>query len=366
MQPTAPINDMENVICPNCGASLSYQPGTIRLICEHCGSSFDIKTETPIQEAQAEKDLAAALTGSWQTAQQEGQAYVVKCPACGAETAMEKNIFSDECAFCGSPITVAPDVRSIANPQAVLPFKLEKQAASTEFNNWLRRLWFAPSNLKKIASSDRFNGIYLPFWTYDANTESGYRGERGEHYFETVRQMVNGREENVKVMKTHWYPASGRVSRFFNDVLITASRALPDKYLNLLQPWDLPNLVPFDQRYLSGFKAEVSQVAIQDAFNEAKKVMGSVIQQDVRQNIGGDEQRVHSIQTQYSATTYKYLLLPVWLSIYRYRDKIYRFVVNARTGEVHGERPYSAIKIALAVLAALAILAFLIFFYGQT
>ena len=365
MQPSTPISDMENVICPNCGASLSYKPGTTQLVCEHCGSSFEIKAEGLVQDAQIEHDLTAALTGSWQTAQQEGQAYVVKCPACGAETAMEKNIFSDECAFCGSPITVAPEARSIANPQAVLPFKLEKQAASTEFSTWLHKLWFAPNALKKRASSDRFNGIYLPFWTYDANTESGYQGERGEHYYETVRQMVNGREENVRVMKTRWYPASGRVSRTFDDILITASSALPEKYLNLLEPWDLPNLVPFDHRYLSGFKAEVSQVPIQEGFNEAKQVMGIAIQQDVRQNIGGDEQRVHSIQTQYSATTYKYLLLPVWLSVYRYGDKIYRFVVNARTGEVHGERPYSAIKIILAILVALVVLTVLIYISGQ-
>jgi DNA-directed RNA polymerase subunit RPC12/RpoP len=364
MQPTAPVNDMENVICPNCGASLSYKPGTTQLVCEHCGSSFEIKTDQPVQDAQKENDLVAALAGAGEIAQQ-GQVYVVKCPACGAETAMEQNVFSSECAFCGSPLTVKADARAIANPQAVLPFKLEKQVATSQFNNWLKKLWFAPNDLKKRASSDRFNGIYLPFWTYDANTESGYQGERGEHYYETERRVVNGREENVRVMKTRWYFASGRVSRAFNDILITASRALPKKYLDLLDPWDLPNLAPYDQRYLSGFKAEVSQVAIKEGFDEAKQVMGAVIDQDVRRDIGGDEQRVHSVQTQYSATTYKNILLPVWLSVYRYGDKVYRFVVNARTGEVHGERPYSVIKIILAILVAIVILAILISIFGQ-
>ena len=334
---------MKSVICPNCGASLAYKPGTTSLVCEHCGSSFEIKTEVPVQDAQKENDLAIALAGSWQDAQQQGQAYVVKCPACGAETALEKNMFSAECAFCGSPITVTPDARAVANPQGVLPFKLEKQVASAEFDKWLHKLWFAPNDLKKSASSDRFNGIYLPFWTFDADTESGYQGERGEHYYVTERRVVNGREENVRVMKTRWYSVSGRVRRAFDDILITASRALPEKYLNRLEPWDLPNLVPYDNRYLGGFKAEVSQVTIQDGFEEAKQVMAAAIQQDVHRDI----------------------LLPVWLSVYRYGNKIYRFVVNARTGEVHGERPYSAIKIALAVLAALIILGLLIYFFGQ-
>jgi DNA-directed RNA polymerase subunit M/transcription elongation factor TFIIS len=365
MQPSAPVNDMENVICPNCGASLSYKPGTTRLICEHCGSSFEIKAEGPVLDPQKENDLAAALAGNGQVSQQQGQVFVVKCPACGAETAMEKNIFSSECAFCGSPITVAPDARSIANPQAVLPFALEKQAAMSEFNHWLRRLWFAPNALKKSATSERLNGIYLPFWTYDANTESAYQGERGEHYNETVRRVVNGREENVQVMKTRWFSASGHVSRAFNDVLIAASQALPKNYLDLLEPWDLSNLVAYDQRYLSGFKAEVSQVTLQEGFNAAKQVMGVAINQDACRDIGGDEQRVHSIQTQYSATTYKNILLPAWLSVYRYGDKVYRFIVNARTGEVHGERPYSVIKIILAVLAAIVILVILFNVFGQ-
>jgi DNA-directed RNA polymerase subunit M/transcription elongation factor TFIIS len=364
MEPTTPISDMKSVICPNCGASLSYKPGTTNLVCQYCNSSFEIKVDVPVEDVQKENDLVAALSSSWQAAQQQGQAYVVKCPACGAETAFEQNIFSSECAFCGSPITVAPDARSVANPQAVLPFKLERQAAATEFNKWLRKLLFAPNNLKKMATSDKFSGIYLPFWTFDAGTQSGYQGQRGEHYYVTERRVVNGKDENVQVMKTRWYFVSGQVQRDFDDILVTASRALPEKYLNRLEPWDLANLAAYDNRFLSGFKAEVSQVNIQDGFKEAKQVMASAIEQDVRRDIGGDEQRVTSIRTQYNGTTYKYILLPVWLSIYRYGSKVYRFVINARTGEVHGERPYSAIKIAIAVIAALIILVLLIHFFG--
>lgn len=366
MQPSAPVNDLNSVTCPNCGASLTYKPGTIQLLCEFCNSKFDIKTEgATARDAQQEKDLATALAGQWQAAQAQGQAYVVKCPACGAETALEQNMFSSECTFCGSPLTVPPDAKAVANPQGLLPFKLEKQAASAGFDKWLRRLWFAPNDLKKRASSDKFNGVYLPFWTFDAQTESAYRGQRGDHYTVTEKRTVNGQEETVHVTKTRWSNAWGRVRRAFNDLLVTASRALPAKYLNALEPWDLANLAPYDNRYLTGFKAEVSQVDIATGFDEAKKVMARAIEQDVRRDIGGDEQRVISIDTQYNNTTYKYILLPVWLSVYRYGDKVYRFVVNARTGEVHGERPYSAIKIALAVIAGLIVLAVLIYLFGN-
>lgn len=363
MEDQTAVHDLESVTCPNCGASLSYKPGTTKLTCEHCGSSFDITVKGTSAEAQKENDLIAALSASGR--QTQSQALVVKCPACGAESTFDKNLFSTECPFCGSPLTVQPDQKSITNPQAVLPFRMERNAAVDNFKKWLRRLWFAPNNLKKTATSDRFTGIYLPYWTFDADTQSIYRGERGDHYTETVRRVVNGREETQTVTRTRWSPASGSVQRAFDDVLITASRALPDKYLNSLEPWDIDNLTNYDNRFLSGFKAEVSQVDIKEGFDSAKNVMAGVIQGDIRRDIGGDEQRILSVSTQYSKTTYKYILLPVWLSVYRYANKIYRFAVNARTGEVLGERPYSAIKIILAVLAALIVIGLIIHFTGQ-
>jgi hypothetical protein len=316
-------------------------------------------------DAQKEQDLTAALSATMQEGHTEMQALVVKCPACGAESAMEKNVFSSACAFCGSPLTVKPDVKSIAHPQAVLPFKLEKQAAAAGFQNWLRRLWFAPNDLKKHASSDRFNGVYLPFWTFDANTASEYKGQRGDHYYENVRRVVDGKVRDERVMKTRWSFASGQVTRFFDDLLITASRVMPSKFLDALEPWDLSNLVAYDNRFLSGFTAEVCQVDIKEGFGNARKVMDAAIQQDVRKDIGGDVQRITSLHTDFSQLSYKYLLLPVWLSIFRYKDKIFHFVVNARTGEVHGERPYSVIKIILAVLAVLAVLVLLYFLFGR-
>jgi uncharacterized CHY-type Zn-finger protein len=363
MDSSSPLSDMESVTCPNCGASLSYKPGTASLVCEYCGSFFEIKTgNASPADAQKENDLSVALASGWQAAQAQTQTFVVKCPACGAQMALEKNMFSSECAFCGSPITVQPDLHAVASPQAVLPFKLDKNTATASFSTWLRKLWFAPNDLKKAASGDRFNGVYLPFWTFDADTWTAYRGERGDHYTETRR---NSKGETERVTRTRWSSVSGRVGRLFNDILVTASRALPDKYLNSLEPWDLDNLVPYDHRYLSGFKAEVSQVDIASGFEGAKNVMAFTIEQDIHRDIGGDEQRVSDMRTQYDRTTYKYILLPVWLSVFRYSDKIYRFVINARTGEVHGERPYSPIKIALAVLAALIIIVLVIYLSGQ-
>ena len=86
---------------------------------------------------------------------------------------------------------------------------------------------------------------------------------------------------------------------------------------------------------------------------------------DARRDIGGDEQRVSNVETQYSAVTFKHLLLPVYVGAYRFNDKVFQVVVNGRTGEVQGERPYSVWKILLLVLAILFVLLVLAFVFGR-
>jgi hypothetical protein len=93
--------------------------------------------------------------------------------------------------------------------------------------------------------------------------------------------------------------------------------------------------------------------------------MAAAIRDDVVRDIGGDHQRVHRVETRHEGVTFKHVLLPVWLAAYRYRDRTFRFVVNARTGEVQGERPWSWVKIALAVLAGLALLLLVISLAGR-
>jgi hypothetical protein len=177
---------------------------------------------------------------------------------------------------------------------------------------------------------------------------NGY-GERGDVKWEDTG---DGRKRKIK-----WRHKSGLVYVSFDDVLILASFSLPQKYCERLEPWDLNNLVVYTDEYLAGFRAESYQLGLPEGFEKAKGVMEKKIRGEVKRDIGGDMQRIHSMFTQYSDVTFKHILLPVWLSSYRFDSELFRFLVNARTGEVQGERPWSVIKIVLAVLAALVALA---------
>ena len=117
---------------------------------------------------------------------------------------------------------------------------------------------------------------------------------------------------------------------------------------------------------LAGFRAEAYTVELQDAYSEARQIMDRQILRDVKFDIGGDRQRIHNIDTDVKDVTFKHILLPVWLAAYKYRGETYRFVVNGRTGRVQGERPWSAIKIAIAVVLGLIVAGVAGYFIAQS
>ena len=209
-------------------------------------------------------------------------------------------------------------------------------------------------------------GIYMPYWTYDSFTITWYRGERGDDYTETEEyeeKDADGKtvKKTRQVRKTRWTHVSGTVYNNFDDILIPASQSLPYGLLEKLEPWDLHELLPWNPDYLTGFRTENYQLSVEDGFEKAKDEMYSPIINSIEDDIGGDRQRIHHRNTDYRNLTFKHILLPVWISPYRFNGDVYRTVINARTGEVQGERPYSWIKISLAILALLALIAIVVY-----
>jgi DNA-directed RNA polymerase subunit RPC12/RpoP len=341
--------------CRECGAELDFEPGSDALKCAHCGFENHVpRSEEEIRE----EDFQAALAGL-ESREVKRQCLTVRCNSCGAETSMAPHQVAGECPFCGSNIVAGAASREAILPRSLLPFKVGREEALRLFQRWLRSLWFAPGQIRLAAMSrDRLAGLYVPYWTYDCNATSFYRGERGDDYWdtETYVETENGRQvtKTRQVRKTRWRPVSGWVWNDFDDVLVLASRSLPPEQTARLEPWDLKDLVPYGDEYLSGFRAESYQVDLKDGFASARERMQEPIRQTVCRDIGGDHQRIHSLKTQYDNITFKHVLLPIWLSAYRYRDKVYRFLVNGRTGEVQGERPWSAAKVICLVLVILA------------
>jgi DNA-directed RNA polymerase subunit RPC12/RpoP len=342
--------------CPSCGGDLRFAPGEGRLVCDYCGHEEPIDAAPSARiEAIRELDFRAALEARLPEAETV-EIRTVSCPSCGAVIEIDGDTHAAECPYCATPVVLDSGTTRHIKPRAVLPFALDERAARAAMTEWLGSLWFAPNGLKQYARKGRrMTGIYMPFWTFDADTESTYCGARGTVYYVTRTRTVNGKTQTVREQRIRWTPKSGRVARFFDDVLVLASRALPRKYTEALEPWDLAALEPYRPEYLAGFRAEAYTVELDEAFRLAREKMDRVIERDVRFDIGGDRQRIHEINTTIRDVTFKHVLLPVWTAAYKYRGKSYRFVVNGRSGRVQGERPWSAWKIAFAVVAGLII-----------
>ncbi|MCL3882064.1 TFIIB-type zinc finger domain-containing protein [Marivita sp. GX14005] len=350
---TAPVEE-HRFPCDNCGADFRYDPARGLLRCDHCGNTSEIAGAGPwgntaLREISFEEGIAGRLSE-----QEMEETRVSHCPNCAAQVEFEPGVHAAECPFCATPVVADTGVSRHIKPKGLLPFALDEARARDAMKDWLGRLWFAPNGLKDYARKGRrMTGVYVPYWTFDADTASSYRGERGTVYYETRRVQRGGKTQTVRVAKVRWRPASGRVARFFDDVLVLASRSLPKRYTDALEPWDLSAMEPYHPEFLAGFRAEAYGVELEEGFAEARAYMDRIITRDVKFDIGGDRQRVHAIDTRVSDVTFKHILLPVWLAAYKYRGKSYRFVVNGRTGAVQGERPWSKWKLAFAILTGL-------------
>lgn len=357
---------LKEVACSNCGAELTYEPGTEHLKCKYCGTENIIVEENEMTLVE-ETPLLEYLHDKLYQPDEQLEVFTVTCQNCHAETTFEPNVSSGFCPFCDTPLVVKDSsTQKIHKPSYLLPFSLNEKKARDSYKAWLSKLFWAPNDLKKYAENDHFQGIYLPYYTFDCKTSTDYTGERGDNYQEqrTVTVNVNGKptQQVQTVTKTRWSYASGTVYDLFDDILVVGSQNLDIQKLQQINTWDLGELKAYNEKYLSGFKTEVFKLKLEEGYEQAKEKMKAQINSSIRRDIGGDHQRISQANSAYTDATFKEILLPIWLSSYRYRGKVYQILVNARTGKVSGNSPVSKIKVAIAILLGIAVIAMLIFF----
>jgi hypothetical protein len=357
--------------CVNCGAPLEFSPGTGRLSCAACGTVNDtpVTSVSAVAETHEELDYVTWLMRGREAAERERvasgapRARAVTCSQCGAATQFDPHVVASVCAFCASPLVAErAEERDAIRPRGVVPFAVPVEEAQTRFVQWIASRWFAPNALKEtVRKAQGIRGVYIPAWTFDAATVSRYVGQRGVYrQVEERRRNAQGHMETVTRTVTDWTPATGSVSATFDDKLVPASGSLPSRLRGVLGNWGVQGLLPYADDYVAGFTVELYQVGLEDAFAEAQRAFDSAIESRVRSDIGGNTQRVHRIDTQYSNITFKHVLLPIWIASYRFRDTVYQVVVNGQSGVIDGDRPWSPWKVAFATIAVVVVIGALV------
>jgi Zn finger protein HypA/HybF involved in hydrogenase expression len=359
----AEIAALEKHPCPACGAQAEWNPSKQKLVCPFCGTQAPYVVDKDTGKVQ-ELDLVSALRAipdearGWQTDRRS-----VQCQSCKAVMVYDPARVGQNCEFCGSPALVDyQEIKSPIRPQSLLAFKVTAAQIRESMRAWYAGRWFAPGTLKRIALVDQVKGMYIPYWTFDAQAECLWRAEAGYYYYVTESYTDNqGKRQTRQVRKVRWEPASGHVSHFFDDQPVPGSRGIDAGLLRGVEPFPTKELVPYDTAFLSGFVVEHYQVVLLDAAKQGRERMNEDLRALCSARVPGDTQRNLEIFPTYSGETFKHILVPLWLLTYTYGKRVFQVVANGYTGTIAGKYPKSPWKIAAAALALiLAIMAFVV------
>jgi len=335
--------------CPGCGATLSYSPEKSALTCGHCGNMVAIEASPARRFPLSE--LEQPIQPVW------NEATVFSCNNCGAQEVIAQGDMAKACAFCGATAIVAKEELSGLQPNAVIPFKVSKESAMQRVVAWAKKKLFAPKRFKKHATSKDIDGVYMPAFTFDAQTSTRYRGVLSR--VETFTTFINGRA--VVQSRTVRFNISGTHSGNFNDIMIQACDSIAQSDLDKIQPFVNPqNVKDFNNAYLFGYAAGQHKRAGHACWNQARSIIESNIQKEVLSQHPGCSIVSFNANTVYNTASYRYMLLPVYVGHFNYREKLYQFFINGDSGKVTGKTPLSPIRVGLAALLGAIVLGGLI------
>lgn len=346
------LKNIVHVDCNACGSEMVYDPDKQMMQCNHCGNTQDVPRDADlvVEHSYSEcLDLAQEPQGFGT------ESKVFHCNNCGAETAVAPDTVNFECPFCASTnVNEEAQAQRVIRPAGILPFKISKKVALEKFRGWIKKGFFAPSKLKRLAKLDKIHSVYLPFWTYDADTRSQWTALAGHHYYVTETYSdSNGESKTRQVQKTRWVPASGFYSHHFDDVLVLGSHGLTQQFSERIFPFNLEEVVNYDSRFILGHESEIYQRDVNEGLVVAEGIMDSEIRTAVVRQIPGDTYKNLNINTHKSGVTFKHILLPIWIAAYKFNNKVYKFLVNGQTGKISGKKPVAVWKI-IALIAAIA------------
>jgi len=356
--------DDKNFLCPSCGAAMAYDGADSQLKCKSCGT-----TEKVCPDGDREDRDFTALEADKTLLDWGVPVKTMLCGGCGVKVVIASEATLNSCPFCGSSQISETEETPGLRPDMVVPFRLDAAEASKRVTSWIRRLKMAPFSMKKQLTTGTIAGIYLPYWSFDTKTKTAYTGEAGNYYHEQDEDThtADGRTEAhpKSVKKTRWRFVSGMYEKAFRGVIYNDVNVVDESVIKELEPFKLNELEKFNARHLAGFTAQRYASGPKSAWERSKKFMSSQILSDVRGIVkrGSDVLGAVKICPEYTDIQYKLMLLPVWISSYRYKEKAYGLYINGQTGEITGSSPKSVLKIFIIAMVCLAVLAVLYFLF---
>lgn len=353
--------------CPACTGPLHFVGESGKLECDYCGSTYDVaeiealyagqetKAETAFQETEMkEKNGEPGEEPAWDTsalqwdwgADGEGmKAY--NCPSCGAELICDATTAATSCPYCGNNTIVPGQFGGTMKPDYVIPFKLDKKAAVAALKKHYSKKFFLPRAFSSGNHLEEVQGIYVPFWLFDAGAEADCR-------FHATRSHTHT-DGDYRVTVTEHFDVRRSGTMEFERIPVDGSKKMPDDYMDSIEPFDYAGLKPFSTAYLPGYLADKYDVTAQESMERADRRCHNSAFDQIRRDISGYEVvnqvggnvRLHRGKVHYA-------LMPVWTLRTRWKNQDYLFMMNGQTGKMVGDLPVSNGKVT-AFFSVLAV-----------
>lgn len=328
--------------CPNCGGSLTFNSSSQKVCCEFCGAEFDPnevkKHADELAKAESPKELQWEEGNQASFSQEELDGLnVYHCDSCGGELIADDNTSATTCPYCGNPVILKGRLQGALKPDRIIPFKNAKKDLDDTFRSYLKKKVFLPNIFKRENQVEEIKGLYVPFWLHDASV-------RGDVYYKGMIER-KWRDSTYEYTEKSYYSITRGGSMGFDHIPIDGSKALDDKLMESIEPFDYEESVPFEPVYMAGFLSDKYDVDKEEVFPRASEriVQGTIDQ--FRTTISGyDEVNYESHDLELYDTKVTYALYPVWIMTTRWREKSYTFAMNGQTNKIVGNLPLSKWK----------------------
>lgn len=351
--------------CKSCGGQIRYNGQKQKLICRSCGSESDLDlSNIPIIETPYDgSDIPVPAWGEKKVS--------ARCSQCGGNVDFDYLMAADLCPYCQSSM-ILYEPKDKQTPDAVIPFHVEEDRAGELIRKWINSKWFAPNKLKKFVRLNDPKGLFVPYWTFDANAYTDYTAEVGKDYTVQVPRTVtrDGKQvtEMVTETRTRWFTVSGDYSMSFDNMPVYASKRIPESFFSGVK-FDSNNVIPFLSELLSSRIAEKCSTSLHEGYEGAKQKFANALESEISSSLLRratiDHVRSVHINPTYSNVKYKRIIAPLWTMEYDYLGKKFNATINAQTGVVTGKYPISPVKVTLVVVGVIAVVGLLVYLFRE-
>lgn len=296
--------------CKDSDAALKYNPKTMMLGCDNCGSMFET------EEIEFCEDSGEVI-----------ELKIFSCTSCGAELAVNDVEASTFCAYCGQPTIIFKRVDKKVKPAYIIPFLIDKEQAEHSFRSTLERGFFIPKKIRHF-EPESLHGIYIPFWMFDI-------------YYHDKQTLKGEAEKGDSFVKSYFF-REAEVE--FRNITADASSRLSDEFTQRLESYDFKLKKEFDPGYLAGYYADCYDVKREDALRVALDRAREMYDGEIIKSVNAHSIKILRCDPEYKVLKSEYIMLPAWFMTFRYKNEAYTLMMNGQTGKIIGAVPFMKIK----------------------